>query len=334
MKDVSRRRGVIYGVAALWILFCHTITEIPDSALFAPLKWLRFNGSSGVEIFVLLSALGLYHSMERNPDVRGFYWRRFWRVAPAGFLVTAIGFGLYDGRFSDWLCAVTFFPYWFGKSGLWYVPFILTLYLVYPLIYRLQKKHPRALWGLLVATVALSAFFCYGLFPDGELHYLMPVMRFPIFIIGCILGPWAERGGRIPRWTAPACLAAYLAIALVGYPAGVEQEFLRSVSYIFLAGFTIIATTRVAGWLTRGTFGRLAYAFLNFCGDVSLEIYLIYLRLLYFMQQYPPYLEGRVGSLKLECVAVLLTLILSYALRKLCLRMSEAADRARLAQPD
>lgn len=318
MRDVSLHRSVIYGFSALWIVFHHMISKVPSGAIFEPFRWLKFNGAAGVDIFVILSALGAYHSLERNPDVRGFYRRRFLRVVPCAFIISVIAYGLagwVDPK--EFLGAITFFPYWIGFDALWYVPFILTLYLIYPLFYRLQKKCPAALWAILAVTTVLSAYCCYILTPNDG-HWLPPIMRLPLFTLGCILAPWADRGGRIPRWTAPASLALYILIAYV-YPRGIANSFPRSVSYIFLAVFLIIALTWLARLFTRCAPGRFLYRCLALCGGVSLEIYLIYSRLLYFMEKYPDYRSGRIGSLKLEAVTILLTLILSLLLNRFCI---------------
>lgn len=317
MRDVSLHRSVLYGVMALWIVFHHMISSLPSGILHGPLYWLKFNGAAGVDVFVILSAFGAYHSLEKNPDVRGFYKRRFQRVVPCAFIISVICYGLVSWiTIPEFFCAITFFPYWFGQEALWYVPFILTLYLVYPLIYRLQKKCPMALWGILAVTTAFSALSCYVLFPENG-HWLPPIMRFPLFTLSCMLAPWAERGGRIPRWAAPASLAAYALIAFV-YPRGVVDEFPRSVSYIFLAIFLIIALTWLARLLTRGGLRRFVYRCLAFCGGISLEIYLVYSRLLYFMEKYPLYRSGDIGSFKLEMVTLLLTLILSFLINHFC----------------
>lgn len=317
LRDVSRHRPVIYGFCALWIVLHHMISKVPSGVAFAPVRWLKYNGACGVEIFVILAAFGAYHSLKKDPDVRGFYKRRLQRVVPCAFIISAICYGLagwVDLR--SYLGAITFFPYWLGYDGLWYVPFVLTLYLFYPLIHRLQQRYAKALWGLLVLALAFSAWSCYVLVP-GNGHWLMPIMRFPLFLLSCIFAPYAERGERIPLWVAPAALVGYLLIAYV-CPRGTSDEFLRSVSYIPLSIFMGIALTWLARLFTRCCVGRGLYRFIALCGSVSLEIYLIYNRLLYFMTLYPAYADGRIGSIKLEMVTLLLTLILSLLLNRFC----------------
>jgi peptidoglycan/LPS O-acetylase OafA/YrhL len=144
----------------------------------------------------------------------------------------------------------------------------------------------------------------------------MPIVRTPLFLFGCAIAPWADRGERIPGWVAPVSLAAYIAIALL--PDGTTAPFFRGTSYHFLSIFLVIALTRLSQLLAQCNFLRWIYDALVFCGDVSLEIYLIYTRLLYFMAKLPVYKSGGIGHLKLECVTILLTFILAPLLRKSC----------------
>lgn len=330
MRDVSLHRPVIYGFTALWIVFYHTISDLPSGALHDALYWLKYNGAVGVEIFVLLSALGCYHSLERNPGVPGFYKRRFLRVAPCAFIVSVICYGLVGWiDVKEFLGAITFFPYWLGFDALWFVPLILTLYLVYPLIHRLQKRYPKAIWGLFAAAVAFSACCCHVLLPGND-HYLMPIVRLPTFLLGCAIAPWADRGGRIPRWVAPVSLALYLLISHL--PGGTSDWFPRSTSYILLSVFAVIALTWLGRLLARAAILHPLYRFLALCGGVSLEIYLIYTRLLYFMAQYPAYASGRIGRFKLEMVTLLLTLILSLLLNRFCAWLARQFGGIRIPQ--
>jgi peptidoglycan/LPS O-acetylase OafA/YrhL len=265
--------------------------------------------------------------------VLAFYRRRFQRVVPCAFIITTISYGLATWvDIPEFFSAITFFPYWLGADTLWYVPFVLTLYLVYPLVHRLQKKCPIVLWVLWAVLLAFSALCCYILVPENS-HWLLPIMRFPLFILGCILAPWADGDSPIPRWAAPATLLGYLLIVFF-WPNYKSDEFARSVSYVFLSGFVIIALTWLARLFTRGGLRRFIYRCFALCVGISLEIYLIYSRLLYFMEKIPAYASGRIGHVKLESVTFVLTIILSLLLNRFCAWLTDSFSKIPVVSDD
>lgn len=57
--DVSRHRPVLYGFAALWIVFFHMECKVPAAGLLLPVSVFQSIGACGVEMFVLLTGPGL-----------------------------------------------------------------------------------------------------------------------------------------------------------------------------------------------------------------------------------------------------------------------------------
>lgn len=276
--DISAHRPVLYGFSALWVIFLHMSIRIPDSPLFAPLWWLKEAGVAGVEIFVLLSGFGLYRSFRRNPDVRAFYSKRLLRIVPPTLLTTLVFSPFYDITFANWLGRMLVFPYWLGVSTMWFSSFILTMYLIYPLIYFVQQRKPWVLWGffLISVGVALTA----GLNNSGYWKdCLLGYMRIPAFLLGCILAPRMENDRTIPRWVFPGSLAAYVLLSVAFRPLATKSPVPFFLCCFFLAVCVILALTRIAGWCTVGLVRGSVYRFLAFCGAYSLECYLLFGRI-------------------------------------------------------
>ena len=133
---ISKYRGAIMGAAALWILFFHEWQPIFGDVPYLSFaeKFLKRIGFCGVDIFLLLSGIGLTFSIGKT-GVGMFYYKRFKRLA-FPFLGMAVLRGILEG----W----SFSAFWKNVSGvhfytksmysfLWFVTAIATLYLLFPL---------------------------------------------------------------------------------------------------------------------------------------------------------------------------------------------------------
>lgn len=78
------------GVAILFIMLFHSGIVLKDGTMFRIFR----NGDIGVEMFAVLSAIGVFSSLKKNPSVIQFYKRRFLRIVPT-YLLVAIPFGLF-----------------------------------------------------------------------------------------------------------------------------------------------------------------------------------------------------------------------------------------------
>lgn len=328
--DVSRHRAVLYGFAALWIAFLHMECALPSGRLMQPLKIFKDLGACGVEIFVLLTGAGLYRSMERDPDILHFYAKRFARVFVPAVIVGLLHFGSHAGGLLRWLACSLYFPYWLGVDTLWYVAFILTMYLLYPFVYRIQKRRPRLLWAFLAAS-ALFALTASMVRNDWTETCLRGVARIPVFLSGCMLAPRLERGLTFPRWLTPGALAGFFAFYLVARIIPVATYFWRTLGYVCLALFAILAITWLCSRVRLGAPGRFVYRFLAFCGGISLEIYLLFDRLGVWTRLLPDYVDGGIGSLKLELFTLALTILAGWLLSRMC--RSLISDFSRIDAP-
>lgn len=87
---ISKYRGAIMGFAALWILFFHEwVTLFVNNQVGVNIEgYLKRIGFCGVDIFLLLSGIGLTFAI-RKGNVLTFYYRRIKRIL-LPFLVMAI----------------------------------------------------------------------------------------------------------------------------------------------------------------------------------------------------------------------------------------------------
>lgn len=76
---LSKYRGVLMGVQILLIMAFHYTEDLSNAAdhFNGPAQvFYDYIGSSGVDMFLMISGLGLYYSWKRNPDAGAFYRKR------------------------------------------------------------------------------------------------------------------------------------------------------------------------------------------------------------------------------------------------------------------
>lgn len=321
---ISRHRAFLYGFAALWVIMVHISTSAPDGVLRAPFAWLKENGRCGVDIFVLLTGMGLYRSLNRDPRVGPFYARRLSRVLPAAFISTAVGMGFLNSTLAEYFGAITFIPYWFGMETHWYVPFILTMYLFYPAIHAMQKRCAWSLWILLILFEMFNAYVCMHY--DTAFFDYRSSARIPIFLLGCIFAPQLDKASRsIPVWLAPLFLLGYLASTQLPDSLGMLPRY---IGYHFLAPFMIMMMSLIAQWLTRSNQRMAFYRCLALCGGISLELYILHSEVLHLLGTHPVYSVHHNSTIKLDFVAIIIAFILALLLKRFCAYLASEFKRA------
>ena len=134
MSILSEYRSSLMGFAILYIMFFHLEGHCPyiHSHFF-------ILGNTGVEIFLLLSGLGLYYSLSRENtiNIKLFYKKRMLRILPAFWMVIIplsiinlikgeIPLGLAITR----ILGLSAFNE--GANGYWYITAILICYIFTP----------------------------------------------------------------------------------------------------------------------------------------------------------------------------------------------------------
>ena len=220
---LSKYRSELMGAAMLWVMLFHAADltfPIPGLDLF------RAAGFGGVDIFILLSAMGLSLSLSRRDQEYGaFLVRRARRILPAYFVVM-VPYTLFlilrgQAPLSALVWNSTLLAYWVHTPGAfnWYVSGILLFYVLTPWCFRwLRRSRHRVLWTAGAGAAAVAV--CHVLIQDEYWHYLDVFYRFPIFFLGLLVGLYVWEDRRLGRrdllfWTL--WLAAglcYLAAAL------------------------------------------------------------------------------------------------------------------------
>ncbi|MCD7743646.1 MAG: acyltransferase [Oscillospiraceae bacterium] len=168
LNVLSGQRAGLFGLSILWIMLFHCSVR----PAWFPLWLLASTGYAGVDVFLLLSGIGLYYSMERDPSPLRFYRRRLARLLPPFLLVALV----YEGTrwaagaigAGDFLRNVTLISYWTrGDQSYWFLAAVGLFYLCYPLIYRMIKARHRLLQTLVLAASPFTDAGSGGIGGDG-----------------------------------------------------------------------------------------------------------------------------------------------------------------------
>jgi len=331
-KEISKHRQFLYGFAALWLMFYHMDTKVPKNIL--PISFIQASGIAGVEIFLLLSGFGLYSSMKKDSNLGHFYGKRFVRVFMPAFILTAIINVASSQRLIGYLGSISFFPHWLGTNTVWYVCFILTMYVFYPVIFFVTQKNRKLLYVGSVFFLALS--IAVEALLKGSNDLMRMVSRIPVFLVGCALAPLFEENRRLPQWILPCFIIITIPLMWL-FKVMVKFGFLysfRIAAFLFYAIDMILLVSMIAEFLSRAVAGRLIYRFFAFCGQISLEIYLLFSRLRVLLAKLPGFSVHSCGGIKLDIASAIWTLILAVVLQNLVQWIVKAYMAVRIPAPE
>lgn len=321
LNIVSKYRGPIYGFSIIYIVLFHGIGINKADYTFghsslAVLQDFLSMGNVGVDIFLLLSGICLYFSLQRNDNTYEFIKRRLARIIPAAYIVYTLYwcvkylFLTFDpmalfGR-------LTLMEFWIqGDQTMWFVSLILVLYFLYPYFHGVlfHGRSPALRCVLLMAADYLLLFILFNLAPDFFKMTEIALTRFPVFILGCYLGKAVYEDVRLP--SIPFVPLAFLLFLMV-YLMHVHLHlpgYAVHMTYIFggLGGAYSIALICLFFDEKLHLQHKPLYRFFDFTGGFTLELYLCSIMLNQVLRMTPFFEGGNLGQ-------YLLVMALAYVL--------------------
>ena len=282
LSNISKCRSVLFGIATILIVFFHSFylsfkfLNVPF--LVQTFTWMRNMSNIGVDIFLFLSGLGLYYSLEKDSSIKHFYIRRFKRILPAVLIVSIIYSALIDhshgiaGFFGD--CFL--YSFWlYGSRSFWFFSLLVVLYLIFPLIYKLCKAGPYFYVWLFIFSVVLNLLLLF-LVPDYYKKVEKAVARIPVFILGAISAKFIIDGYKVPF--AGTLIISILIIGASIAAKVVFADFIKTHAYIERFIYCLPACCWII--LLSMFFSRFRLragkTFLIWIGLYSMEIYLFF----------------------------------------------------------
>lgn len=199
---LSRYRSWLFSVSIVLVMFSHYFEDVVGIGSGSMLRKIAdiFNGTIGtvgVDIFCLLSGMGLYYSYSKNSDTRSFYKRRFCKLLLPYVTIGGLFWIIKDLLIlrlplTDFVWDFTMISFWTdGCRTTWFVSFIAIMYIVFPVLYRMINV-PK--FHSFVITMLICAIFTFSLIWLSCAHKWyyanteLALWRCLPFVIGTYLG--------------------------------------------------------------------------------------------------------------------------------------------------
>ena len=292
---LSKYRTHIMGAAMIWIMFFHS----PYGGNSDIVKFLHTIGFYGVDMFLLVSGLGLYYSMRRSKGVLDFYKKRAVRILPAYLIVTILWYVFFktDVSLGDTVLSILGINYFrgtiYGRPPYfdWFIPTLLALYLLTPLYDKLFQK-VECKWKLTALAAMISPLLCFIGVLTGRQVLEGTFVRIPDFLIGYCIGYFLYEKKEEKKGSWMVHIALLFSGMLLGYCIQYKLNDYRSIFWGINAYPALLVAPSLSALLAlifkyAEKWLRIAGKILIFpfyiCGRYSLEIYLLHQRLMEIM---------------------------------------------------
>jgi peptidoglycan/LPS O-acetylase OafA/YrhL len=269
----SEYRTAIMGLAMLSVMLFHQyFTSV------VPFNTFHNFGYWGVDVFLFLSGMGLVRSMESNP-LPIYYKRRFKRIVPScilcgttkyiifislGTSVAVLEKGLKIGWWS------------LASLDLWFIPTIIILYILSPLLYYLLCKWPAITLTIISISMLINGLTLRPIIgydwtsPQGVFSYT--IERLPVFAVGIFMA--IKRNG-INNKISISLLFLIIAVG-IKLLTKMGLHFHSASSYCILALAYGMPALIIVNIYVLKIIPNILKLFINFLGKYSLELYLVH----------------------------------------------------------
>lgn len=204
LSKISLLRSSLMGVGTLLIIICHAYGN--NVKMPGILSKIVNNGQIGVDIFLLLSGIGIACSLsninifDSGKSLKEWYIKRVLRIYKP-FTILSVCYYIYKFFFEDMslyesLLHFSNLSWWINGRGAWYVSLIILLYLLSPLLY-IMLYNARFKWLYL----AIISFALMILCQDDNYTWFWygsnALKRSPSFLIRMAIAKYVQEGKEI-----------------------------------------------------------------------------------------------------------------------------------------
>ena len=288
-KDFSTHRKFLMGFAVVLIVVFHSVlynSLNTDSRMVQAIAdFICFDFNIGVEIFLLVSGIGLYYSFSKGSiSFRKYYLKRVLNVYLIALIID-LPYIIYTDlifenkgflyAISEWTGLLN----WSGESRIaWYVVFVMILYAVYPLIFKALKATEKSKYSFIYILLfyIVWVMLCFAMnktIPEIYSVIEIAVTRVPIFIIGCYIGQLVYNKAQFTMKTYITCIAGIAIYVLLRSISG--SLLSQRLSHCLISFVLCIIVLAIIQFLKL--YKTSFYKAQCFIGNMSLEIYLIHM---------------------------------------------------------
>lgn len=289
-QDFSKYRDVLMGLQIIMIIIFHFTEDCANyNVKFSGIVSWYYNliKSSGVDMFLLLSGLGLYFSWKKNPNYQDFYKKRFSRILIPYLYIGSIAWVLWDlflkkSGIVQYIKDLTFVSYFTeGQRWMWYILMSFISYLIFPYVFRVVDwaedsvaEHMRIILLSMLSVVVVVILKLYN--TDLYENISTILLRFPSFFVGCLFGKIVYEKRKVSYsivvgWM---CFAVFVNVFL-----GLWDTAILRVYSTTLFNFSIcILLLMFLKWSDKYNVfvGKYMQQILKWFGQYSLELYLVH----------------------------------------------------------
>lgn len=260
------------GLAIIMVMMFHTVGRV-NNELFS---YIFSNGDFGVDLFAIISGIGIVQALKKHADLKIYYQRRLLRILPAYFIavlpVALYRHFVHGATYGQMLTLLSAMGIFRGLIAYWYISYILLCYLFAPLLYRLQRMIKTPLLFTLIGWIVALCIQWY--IKDKGLASDAWVFRIPLFFLGMECSELCCRKNEANNGTERNALL-YLAIAIgfyliIGQCCGNVDLPIRYTCYFLMAP---ICLWSLANFMDRTPFVQ---PLLRHFGKYTLELYLVH----------------------------------------------------------
>lgn len=282
---ISKHRGKLMGVAALWIYVFHILPApaFRDAHGLWKVWWyIRNAGFCGVDMFLFVSGLGLAYHLQRHPvgdwkSCLNFLKQRFFRIYVT-FLPFTVIYALLDGWGGGMFVKRLLCLDQFGGNlynFCWYVCCILLMYLLTPLLHALVKRPAAA---VVLGVGYLSALYAGQGILRSDLYAI--AVRVPVFALGLWAARYSLEGKKIGGkgwlvWVGMTLTGFVLSYGLNSYLIPSPLPSCNALVNVLLAPGLCMILSAAFEVLDERSWFRSGGKILAFFGSISFELYLL-----------------------------------------------------------
>lgn len=194
LENLSKYRSSLMGISIIMILLCHARmdgAQLPNIILS-----ILSLGNWGVDIFLLLSGIGMYYSISKcYADINWGVWiyKRLKRIL-VPYLILETPFWLWyainnDIGIKGFLYYITFASYWIEHIGLWFLALLIPLYILTPVLYKLFDNRFRYLYLFFTIVIVLVGSVIPFESSSETMNTVQGCLsRVPCYLIGLCIG--------------------------------------------------------------------------------------------------------------------------------------------------
>ena len=193
---LSKYRSQLMGFSILIIVFYHFFGNGGTTFADIVLRKIFSQGYVGVDFFMFASGLGLTYSISKTENLKEYYLKRWVRIFPFFTFITLVECYIIKGESLGLsLLRSTTIGYYIGVPYIdWFVPALVGLYLVYPILYFkiIKTKSYKIAFAIMIFFEILALFASIYNLLDWK-HFAL-LYRIPVFILGAVTASAIKNG--------------------------------------------------------------------------------------------------------------------------------------------